>query len=70
MAHGHWIYWIQWLLFGVSCVLAYEVPISESDWSRQVCSGMWGNEHTYINGMYFPADDQRQMALTQNGSDI
>lgn len=50
MARGLWLYWIQWLLLGVSCALAYEVPVTESDWSRQVCSGMWSSDKTYING--------------------
>lgn len=38
------------LLSAVSAALAYEVPFSDSDYSRQVCSGMWGGPETYING--------------------
>lgn len=29
---------------------AYEVPISDSDYDRQICSGMWGGSNTFING--------------------
>lgn len=39
------------LLLGfLSCVSAYEVPVSDRDYSRQICSGMWGGKSTYING--------------------
>jgi hypothetical protein len=29
--------------------IAYEVPILDTDYSRQICSGMWGSQSTYIN---------------------
>jgi hypothetical protein len=30
--------------------LAYEVPVLDSDYTRQICSGMWANDKTFING--------------------
>jgi hypothetical protein len=33
-----------------SLAVSYEVPILDKDYSRQICSGMWSNEHTFING--------------------
>jgi hypothetical protein len=38
------------LLTAVSLVAGYEVAFADSDYSRQVCSGMWGGPETYING--------------------
>jgi hypothetical protein len=32
-------------------VAAYEVPVSDTDYSRQICSGMWGSRSTFINGI-------------------
>ena len=39
------------LFFAASTAVAYEVPIADTDYDRQVCSGMWGGQNTYINGM-------------------
>ena len=39
----------SFLLFS-SLVASYEVPILDTDYSRQICSGMWSNQHTFING--------------------
>lgn len=38
------------LLAAVSLAAAYNVPFSDSDYSKQVCSGMWGGSDTFING--------------------
>jgi hypothetical protein len=38
------------LLLFFSLVASYEVPILDTDYSRQICSGMWSNQHTFING--------------------
>lgn len=50
-----------WSLFAVlsavSLAVAYEVPFSDSDYSRQVCSGMWGGPETYINGARYCVPD-------------
>ena len=35
----------------ICCVAAYEVPVSDTDYSAQVCSGMWEGQNTYINGV-------------------
>jgi hypothetical protein len=37
-------------LFILSFATAYEVPVLDTDYSRQICSGMWGGHSTYING--------------------
>ena len=39
------------LFLALCAVSAYEVPITDVDWDRQVCSGMWGGRDTYINGV-------------------
>lgn len=31
---------------------AYQVPISDADYDRQICSGMWGGGNTFINGTH------------------
>ncbi|KIM88622.1 hypothetical protein PILCRDRAFT_2830 [Piloderma croceum F 1598] len=42
---------LGWLLFSLlSCVAGYEVPVSDTDYSRQICSGMWSSQSTFING--------------------
>ncbi|KAJ7786519.1 lung seven transmembrane receptor-domain-containing protein [Mycena metata] len=42
--------------------LAYQVAVSDTDYSRQICSGMWANEKTYIN-VTFDAASQGQLAM-------
>lgn len=44
---------IPWLVAAFSAVAAYEVPVSDTDYSSQVCSGMWGGSSAYINGKWF-----------------
>ena len=39
------------LLLAASTAAAYEVPIADTDYDRQICSGMWGGKNTYINGV-------------------
>ena len=34
----------------VASTIGYEVTISEKDALREVCSGMWANDKTFING--------------------
>ncbi|PBK76756.1 hypothetical protein ARMSODRAFT_242242 [Armillaria solidipes] len=49
-AFGHpFILLIPWLFLTTS-VLSYQVPVVDTDYSRQICSGMWGSQSTYING--------------------
>ncbi|KII94126.1 hypothetical protein PLICRDRAFT_50112 [Plicaturopsis crispa FD-325 SS-3] len=62
MARNFLPYWLQWLLLGVSCALAYEVPVLDTDYSRQVCSGMWANQKTYVN-VSFESASQGQLAM-------
>lgn len=31
---------------------AYEIPVSDADYDRQICSGMWGGGNTFINGAH------------------
>ncbi|KAF8078867.1 lung seven transmembrane receptor-domain-containing protein [Lyophyllum atratum] len=42
--------------------LAYEVPILDTDYSPQICSGMWGSKSTFIN-VTFDATSQGQVAM-------
>jgi len=46
--------------FGLS--LAYQVPVVDTDYSRQICSGMWGSQSTYIN-VSFDAVSEGQLAM-------
>ena len=39
----------SFLLFS-SLAASYEIPIQDKDYSRQICSGMWSDQHTFING--------------------
>jgi len=38
------------LLLSASLASSYEVPILDTDYSRQICSGMWSSQNTFING--------------------
>ena len=41
-------------LLASSVVNAFEVPVSDTDYDRQICSGMWGGKNTFINGTPSP----------------
>ncbi|CAK5264482.1 unnamed protein product, partial [Mycena citricolor] len=41
---------------------AYQVKVSDTDYSRQTCSGMWANQNTFIN-VTFDASSQGQLAM-------
>ncbi|THH02573.1 hypothetical protein EW026_g325 [Hermanssonia centrifuga] len=43
-------------------VAAYEVSVSDSDYDRQICSGMWGGKNTFIN-VTFDSSSQGQLAM-------
>ena len=43
---------LLWLVCSAWSVLAYEVPVSDTDYDRQICSGMWASGSTYINGAF------------------
>ncbi|KAF7339301.1 Integral membrane protein [Mycena sanguinolenta] len=49
------------LSFSFLCA-AYQVPVLDADYSRQICSGMWANENTYIN-VTFEDASQGQLAM-------
>ncbi|KAI9570240.1 lung seven transmembrane receptor-domain-containing protein, partial [Boletus coccyginus] len=51
------------LLSAVTLAVAYEVPFSDSDYSRQVCSGMWGGSETYINVTFDAGSSHGQVAM-------
>jgi hypothetical protein len=53
---------LSFLLLYLSCVLAYEVPVIDTDYSRQICSGMWANSKTHIN-ITFDKSSQGQLAM-------
>ncbi|KAI0830476.1 lung seven transmembrane receptor-domain-containing protein [Trametes gibbosa] len=50
------------LLLAVCATAAFEVPISDTDYDRQICSGMWGGKNAYIN-VTFDAGSQGQLAM-------
>ena len=56
------------LLSAVSLAFAYEVPFSDSDYSRQVCSGMWGAPETHINGTRQPNNAHKHSVWYQSRS--
>ncbi|KAK0466467.1 lung seven transmembrane receptor-domain-containing protein [Desarmillaria tabescens] len=49
-------------LFLTTSVLSYQVPVVDTDYSRQICSGMWGSQSTYIN-VSFDATSQGNVAM-------
>jgi hypothetical protein len=51
------------VLSAVSLARAYEVPFSDSDYSRQVCSGMWGGPETYINVTFDATSSHGHVAM-------
>ena len=42
------------MLLASSLAVGYEVPVSDADYDRQICSGMWGGDNTFINGARVP----------------
>ncbi|KAI0328533.1 hypothetical protein GY45DRAFT_1347163 [Cubamyces sp. BRFM 1775] len=50
------------LFLALFAVSAYEVPITDVEWDRQVCSGMWGGKDTYIN-VTFDSGSRGQLAM-------
>ncbi|EAU92776.2 hypothetical protein CC1G_01821 [Coprinopsis cinerea okayama7 len=54
-------FWIT-ICLHLRLVLAYEVAITDKDYSRQACSGMWGGETAYIN-VTFDKSSQGQVAM-------
>ncbi|KAG7452349.1 uncharacterized protein BT62DRAFT_1071496 [Guyanagaster necrorhizus] len=52
---------LTWL-FLIPSVLSYQVPVVDTDYSRQICSGMWGSQSTYIN-VSFDATSQGNVAM-------
>jgi hypothetical protein len=46
----------------VGLTTAYEVPVEDIDYSRQICSGMWASDYTYVN-VSFDATSQGQLAM-------
>ncbi|KIJ66304.1 hypothetical protein HYDPIDRAFT_87001 [Hydnomerulius pinastri MD-312] len=51
------------LLSAVSVAAGYEVAFADSDYSRQVCSGMWGGPETFINVTFDAATSHGQVAM-------
>jgi hypothetical protein len=43
-----------WLVSLLPLVFSYQVRVSDTDYSRQICSGMWADSTTYINGIHPP----------------
>ncbi|KAF9056134.1 lung seven transmembrane receptor-domain-containing protein [Panaeolus papilionaceus] len=53
---------LSFLLLCLPLVSAYQVPIVDTDYSRQTCSGMWGGPSAYIN-VSFDATSQGNLAM-------
>ncbi|KAJ3516362.1 hypothetical protein NLJ89_g1171 [Agrocybe chaxingu] len=68
MAYSHWLLrplvvtLISFLFTLMPSVVAYEVPLVDTDYSRQTCSGMWGGPSAYIN-VTFDNSSQGQLAM-------
>ncbi|KAF8913100.1 protein PTM1 [Gymnopilus junonius] len=68
MPYQRWPFWpLAFLLFSllhslISSVNAFEVPIIDTDYSRQICSGMWGGPSAYIN-VTFDNTSQGNLAM-------
>ncbi|KAJ3556522.1 hypothetical protein NM688_g1987 [Phlebia brevispora] len=57
----HWPCLLFSFLFS-TLASAYEVPVSDTDYDRQICSGMWGGKNTFIN-VTFDESSQGQLAM-------
>ncbi|OAX43046.1 hypothetical protein K503DRAFT_789806 [Rhizopogon vinicolor AM-OR11-026] len=51
------------VLSACSLAAGYEVQFSDSDYSRQVCSGMWGSSNTFINVTFEESSSHGQVAM-------
>ncbi|OJA19821.1 putative mannosyltransferase [Rhizopogon vesiculosus] len=51
------------VLSACSLAAGYEVQFSDSDYSRQVCSGMWGGSDTFINVTFEESSSHGQVAM-------
>ncbi|PCH33992.1 hypothetical protein WOLCODRAFT_112920 [Wolfiporia cocos MD-104 SS10] len=63
MLHGHWL-WLSLssLFLLLLSVTAYEVPVTDEEYDRQICSGMWADQNTYIN-VTFDSTSRGQVAM-------
>lgn len=62
---GRWprlLAWSLWLAVLGNLVNGYEVPVADTDYDRQICTGMWGSGSTFIN-VTFDSSAQGQMAM-------
>ncbi|KAG2076869.1 hypothetical protein BDR04DRAFT_1089135 [Suillus decipiens] len=51
------------VLSACSFAAGYEVQFSDADYSRQVCSGMWASQSTFINVTFDESSSQGQVAM-------
>lgn len=61
---------LSWLTLGLAVTAtAYKVQVSDADYSRQTCSGMWADESTHIDGTsalrHAPRNTQVHASVTQ-----
>ncbi|KAI0296242.1 lung seven transmembrane receptor-domain-containing protein [Russula brevipes] len=54
--------WAASLLLSIPLAASYEVPIFDTDYSRQICSGMWSGQNTFIN-VSFDSSSQGHVAI-------
>ena len=50
MRHLDYLQWVIAGTFAAAGTLAYQVPVSDKDDTRQTCSGMYGGSPSHING--------------------
>ncbi|KAI0962052.1 hypothetical protein AcV7_000979 [Taiwanofungus camphoratus] len=62
LGHSPWLSVFSLFAVLYSSVVAYEVPVSDKDYDRQICTGMWANQKTYIN-VTFDNNSQGQLAM-------
>lgn len=59
---AHKLAWAASLLAASLGTLAFEAPIRDTDYTRQLCSGMYSSGSTYIN-VTFDQGSQGQLAM-------
>ncbi|EIW87046.1 protein PTM1 [Coniophora puteana RWD-64-598 SS2] len=60
---GRAVLLLGWLSWAIHLAAAYKVPFTDSDYSRQACSGMWGGDSAFINVTFDSASSQGQVSM-------
>ncbi|KAF9648501.1 hypothetical protein BDM02DRAFT_3239315 [Thelephora ganbajun] len=59
-----------WLVSLLPLVFSYQAQISDTDYSRQICSGMWADSTTYINVTFDKASHGQLAAVIYEWADV